>query len=564
MKNLTALSFFFFILTLPVLLNGQRIANEHTVVSYNRLPDTPLPTEYTTYSASINSPNKDLTQLGLSPGKLINSYLNLRAFKRLNEGGHFHINIEIGALNITKLENKEIETTKEDKEGNKTTTKTYQKIITYQTTSSLQLVDIGGNILIERIINTPDKGGRHIFTKDSRGPSRSDFSSVENLEKEWERRRGVTINEITKAEITKAFKAYSDIISNRIDTRIVRTRVELLLPKGRKVSNAEEFVSITEQAVAILGKMTADEAVTPLRSEIAPVLDFWIAQTEAYDPTGKNTAKVHHACLYNLALTHFYLENFPVAREYIARCQALEIKKGTTSDLAENIDKTTKMMLDKGVNTLHFGFDLSDVQEPVNANYAYLYQGIPPPPAPNAMNKRLEGVPGYIITTMGDSLAGSFIFSDGKQNTPHFYEGGNVTFINLDKDATNERLVDPREIRRASFNGRKFIRMKFADALSPVKRNNLLEILETGPKMTLYYFHPFHTPGEGNLAIQKEEESPLNLSIVNPRFVKWKASFSQLFEDCPALKSAIEAGEYSRSEKNIRSAVQQYNNGACE
>jgi hypothetical protein len=556
MKSLHLLQFILLTVVLPATLNGQRIASENVTVRFNRLPNNPLPADYTTYSASISSPQQDAQRAGLNTTELISKYFNLRSFKQLNKGGHFHINVEVGPLTISSVEDKEIEQTKEDKEGVKTTTKTYHRKITYRISSSMQLVDVAGNILMEKTESTPANGATYIF-KDTNG----NFSSLVALEKAWERKQRETENKLRHDEITKACKAYSELIYNRIDTRIVEERIDLQLPKGKKVANADDFATMTAQAVDILKGMTASEPVAPLSTQMKPVFDFWLAQAQAYDPTGKNTAKIHHACLYNLALVHFYLENFPVAREYIAACEALDVKKGLTSSLANRINSTTSSLLKQGITSLHFGFDLTDAQSPPQADYRYLYKNAPSPsPA-----SRLNTAPGYLITSTGDSLSGNFVFSDGKQDKLRFYEGGNVTFVAQERGKTVTRLLDPNQFKRASFNGRQFISLGFSEAISLMKRSSIMEIMEEGPKINLYYYHPFHQEEEGNLVIQKGEDKPIDLSISNLKLVNWKNGFSNFFEDCPALKTDIEAGEYRRNEEHITLAVKRYNGGiGCE
>ena len=310
------LPFLLLIIILPIVLSGQRIANENAIVRFNHLPSNPLPTDYKTYSVSISSPHMDAQKAGLNVDKLISTYFDLRAFKLLNTGGHFHINVEVSPLTISSGEDIEIEETKEDKEGVKTTVKTYHRKIIYRISSSMQLVDVAGNIILERIEKTPANGAFHVF----RDRHNKNFSNLKALQTAWGRKQTEVENKLRYDQINKACKVYSELIYNSIDTRIEEERIELQLPKGKRVANASDLEAQTKQAISILESMTASNSVAPLNDQMRPIFDFWITQSQAYSPTDKNSVKVYHACLYNLALVHFYLENFPVAREYIAAC----------------------------------------------------------------------------------------------------------------------------------------------------------------------------------------------------------------------------------------------------
>lgn len=540
---------------------AQRIGNETATVRFNRLPTKPLPAEFTTYSASVSTLYKDLTLANLSPQLLVNKHFVLRGFKQFPHNGHFHINVDVGELVIISSKIKKKDTTTENKDGVKTTTSSYYRQIKYRLPLVLLVVDMNGNILLEDIQNGPKDGMKFDF-KDGR----KNFSSRQKLLEVWHNQQATVMNQLRLQVINSTCESFANSIKNKFDTRMGEHNVQLKLPKGKKLPNGAEFEQMTQQAITILNSMTADAPVAPLQEQLQPVLDFWAAQAEAYLPTDKRTTKIHHACLYNLALVHFYLENFELAKDYHARCDALDLKENTTSSLLEKISAAEERMIAFGTNTRHFAFDFTEVTKPAQADYSYLYKRYQPPAA--LAPSSVQNLPGYFINLRGDSLRGEFVFSNGKIEEPRFQSGGNVTFVYLKNGETFTKLLDPTLFQRASFNDRLFIRKSYSGVLALRNKPHIVEVLLEGERMQLYRAFPFEEgssiPQDGELVIQKTGEKAVVLSVVNPRFTAWKKAFAEFFTDCEALYAEIRVGEFPRKDSEIVRAILLYNNNDCE
>jgi hypothetical protein len=549
------------ILLIGFSLNAQRVNNESVRITYRGLPEQPFPLTSNTYSVSVNVlGDQDLSDLKpeTSPQLLIEKYLQLESFRQLIAGGHFHINIQIGELDITQLTNEERKTTT-TKDSVKTTTISYYKKVVYRYPITLQVLDPSGEVLLRKVENNGSNGMVYEFKKNKA----SYFPTIKELDASWEKKKEDVLNEFREHLIPRTFEKYQKLLITNFDTRVTTEKIDLQWPKGKKIPNGDEHDANIATAAGILSKMTADGALEPLQEEMAPVKAFWEAQLPLLPTDDKRLRKVHYACLYNLALVSTHLEQFDEARTYLATCEELGENKRMTNQLTDALDDIEASLVENERPSRHFAIDLSDAVGPEGVDYTQ-YIRI------NGRRDRAVQYEGYMITNSGDSLTGNFVFSDGEFREPSFYESGNTIFVYEQDGKTQSLFFDPDKTTKAGFRGRTFIVIDYSPLLALGTKKNIMEVLEGGTKLSLYRYYPFrvneNTENEPDaaLVIHKSGEKPEPLSLFNLSFTNWRKSFAAYFPDCEALQEQIRAGEYKRNERRMKDAIRLYNNNDCE
>lgn len=541
--------------------NAQRVKNESTEVAYNRLPDKPLSSDFTTYSASVRTQYDVLSKAGFAPNALVQKYFKLRAFKMLPAGGHFHINATVDKFVVESADIKTHEKSKKAKDGSTKKIKQYTKEIAFRMPVTMTLEDKDGNILEQKLYNSPNNGLKYSFKN-----GKSNFNSIAELKKAWEKRSA--INNLRKEAIEKAFTEFSQFVKNKYDTQVIKETVRIKVPTGKKVPSADAFETEALKAVEILKSIKADAPLGAAKDDLQAILAFWEAQKDQFSASDKKEKRVHHACLFNLAEVNFYLGNFAEAKKYVDAAVATKEKKGVTSVLLKKIETVSAKAEAQGMSSLNFPIDLSAVVAPEGADYTHLSE-FEQAPAPIDNSVSYEG---YYLTTKGDSISGTYVFRDGKDQDPIFYSGGNTKFIFEKNGEMLEWYVSPEKFKKGYFNGRLFTSVERRPSVTSLKKINFaVEVIQDGPKMQLIKAFPMEKRKDGDkyyaqtlLEIKGQEGYENVGDLAVPRFMNWKKGFAELFKDCEVLYAEIRVGEYKRNLGAIAKAVRIYNENDCE
>lgn len=552
-KQLFLLAFCIF---LGLGIQAQKVGTKHATYYYNRLPDNPLPKEFTTYSASFRT-DQDLGDYGLTANKLIEEHFKLRGFTKLPRGGHFHINVNIGKYRSISVKNDKHETTTKDKEGNEKKVVQYSKTIVYRMPIRLTVEDMSGNVLMEELEGSPSDGITYVFRKGIQN-----YNSLSEMNKAWG--NGVKVmTKVKKELIVNTLKAFSTTLKNAYATQNNKSFVTLMLAKGKKLANADEFEKQTLKAKEIIESIKANESIESQKEAMEPVLAFFETQKDNFSVSDKKEVKVHFACMFNIAAINYALENFVKANEYADEAVYLDVKKMNANNLSSTITKAMEKLERLGMTTRHFPIDAAAANPPEGADYSHLSE------KPKVVIKDNSAkFPGYYITTSGDSLRGTYVITNGKHEEPAFHKN-NVVYFAFEQGGEQIKWgLSGERFKKGGFNGRVFSASRFGSSVVDRKVSSLIEVVINGPKMKLYKTYPLNVEAGReaypSMAIQKTGEKMINLDITNPRFIAWKKAFAKFFEDCEVLYAEIRVGEYKREIPEVMRAINVYNNNDCE
>jgi tetratricopeptide (TPR) repeat protein len=90
--------------------------------------------------------------------------------------------------------------------------------------------------------------------------------------------------------------------------------------------------------------MDPDKSLDAVRKAVEPALAFYRSQEKMYSSTDKDSAKLKHICLYNLALAYFWLEDFDKATEFTQAILNLDDRDRDAKRLLDEIDEVQESL----------------------------------------------------------------------------------------------------------------------------------------------------------------------------------------------------------------------------
>ena len=601
MKTIFTFLFCFFLLSQTAF--SQKIKTKYVAVEYTQLPLRPIDDTFKTYSVSVSDPFAVLKTGNLDPETLVKKHLTLHGFKPLEGGSDFHINISIGQYVLLGHETKEesekktrkvsptttnstentsssasktsgekarvttptksTTATQPDKvsSSNKTTTKTqtetytvttYYKSIQYHVPISYVILDFQGNKIKEGTLTNANKILNYTYGKKSTDPHR--------LEEDFKKKFSTITSGMVGLSITNNVKSLGTWVKKNYDFQKINTR-EYFRVLSKKSDGADEFNAAFELVKNAFEKMKYNQPIGNLKAEVKPAIDTWLKLKETYPANKKKGKRGRHACLYNIAATLFWLEEFGEAAKYAKEGIAVGNRERHLEKVLENITAVKKSMKTNRVTTRHIDRDLENfvVREmppmPMNANL--------PNQSPQsiAVSKNAITYDGFIIDKKGSRIKGKFIISQNKKKELEFGKQGNITFRWNKNNVPLESYLGPDEIKSFGFNKRSFNCLPYQTGLDNGAANNkIMECLFDSDLMKVYKYYPYE-PGINNnkteISLQRKTDA-VPVSTVGDDFLIFKRGLSEFFKDCPDLSDLALKGEFEKNEVDIVRAAKAY------
>lgn len=546
MKKITGLLFGLLFL-FSFSLTGQRIGDEKANVQFNRLPSEPLSKDFSTYSVDLFTAKSTLRNINMTEENILSKF-DLNAFQKVDEGGHFRIGIIIENFERTGLETKKHETTTGEGDNKKTVTK-YSYEMSYIMPVTVKLEDYEGNVHFEQTFNGGDAPMSYSFRKDKK----SNFSSAREMREAWKKRWRGLYTSLAKKAVNDAIGKSNQAIKTKFDiTPITKRQIRIKLAKGKKVAEADDFEKYYGDIKLAFMSMRPDESLDEIKGKVTDALDFWKRTKEKYPAGDKKTGKVHHACLYNLAVVNFWLDNLDEAEMYAAEAATrVDFKKKDAEAILKRIESAKAVMEANEIDTRHFAIETSGNPAPDGVAYPVLME----------FDVLPDGIEGWVKTTDGETINGIFDIDETK--SLDFRPGRSAAFWYMENEEPVKKYVNPELFSSFAFRGRNFVSMNFLpmSAGEITAKPRIMEKVFESDQINAYVFYPFNEPGdevESEFAVQKKDDKCVSLSIANPRFIAWRKAFSKYLAECPALSQAIANGDYKRNHDMIMKAIEEY------
>ncbi|HQU58156.1 MAG TPA: hypothetical protein PLU64_03145 [Saprospiraceae bacterium] len=542
------------------------IKRQAVPVQYIALPQAPLNPEFTAYSATISAKPDLLRSCGLTEDWLQRNYLSIPGFNKLNQGGHFHVELVMDDFIFSQQGFKNKTATFKDKDGKETKTSTHWMEIVYALPASLKVTDQDQNVIAERNLSS---------AANTRTYKSKTFSSYQNIKSFWDRNQQGEIAKFKKELIQSHFIAARDFLYNNYGFRPVTNAnsvFEALNSKKHPAYEAhQEALSTLEEAFKL---MRPNEPLDAVRAAAEPSLRFWLAEKDRYGTEDKQEAKLRHACLYNLANAYFWLEELELAEQYALEAIAVDAK-GRAEEFPSSIEKLRQALAQTGKTSRHFAVEeLAEEDIEAAAETAYetekdskLEEYKQDKLRKQGVHPQAERVEGKMKYTGGNEVECIFFLDPSRGPELSFLPGnqGNVKAATESESDYAFLKIDPSLLASFEIGERRFQCLEYSPAaqVSLSKNPQIMEVLYESDRVTIYKFYPVATAKAGNtvteLALQKQGNNGIT-SLGGVKFLNWKKGLSKLFDDCPEVSNQASAGAYQRNEKDLIRLAEAYDN----
>ena len=321
------------------------IDNEPAQVEYYRMPDDPLDASYTTYSADIDIPFSQLGKTGFVESALIDQYLTLEGYKRVNSKGDVEVTAVIGDFTIWGEHRNTNRTKSKDKNGNETTKVSYNIEVRYSLPVSLQVYDKKGDRLYDRYI-----GGS---SADTRTWTSHSYNNLSDLESYWRTSRTSRLAQLQKEMMEQKMRDLRTELNQQFGYQRISgtTRFETIGKKKHPLYETfHKNVEIIQNAFKL---MSADRDLKEIKEKVKPALAFYNAQASKYKSSSKDDMRLRHICLYNQALAYFWLEDFTQSETFANEIQRMDDKDKDAKRLLQDIEETRYSLNHAGRTSRH-------------------------------------------------------------------------------------------------------------------------------------------------------------------------------------------------------------------
>lgn len=321
----------FYAMILSVWCHAQSVTINHesAPVKYYRMPDKPLPPNYTTYKPDISIPYHELTRIGSNEATLIDQYLFLEGYRKVTTGGDVMIEAGISEFMIWGEHMNTRRSKSKDKDGNEQVKLSYSMEVKYSLPMSVRVTDKMDNTLLDR----------NIFTmSDTRTWTSTTYNNISDLQSYWRIQKKTRMADLQRDLMKEGLKKISDLINNQFGYKRIDDHARFEVIGKKKHPEYELYQKNVEIIKAGFRLMSADKSLEEVKVKINPALAFYVDAEKNYQTGSKDGERLKHLCLFNLALAYFWVENFDQARQYAQAIQKWDPKDKAAKKLLEEID----------------------------------------------------------------------------------------------------------------------------------------------------------------------------------------------------------------------------------
>jgi len=524
---------------------------EKIKVKYIQMPKQALPTGLQTYKVTFSANPADLNAIGLEE-KFFRNNLRIFGYQKVPTGGDFTLNLTLSDYKQMGGNAKTRNETSKDKNGKESTRTLHFYEATYEHRLSLGI---------------QDQAGKKLGNKDwlwlPRSFKSKEFGSQAELNNYVNKSIGRDIAVDNQKAIVNAMKEIYNYLNAQYGFAPVSGEFKLQILDSKKHQDYAGFQTAYQTARAAFEAMEAEKPLDPVRVLAKPALDYFEAQAAKYNPADKNEKKLKYACLYNLGLMHFWLENFEEASKYALAVVENDYDPKDGKRLLDDI-KDLQADLDKsGKNSRHFSLPAdaepaADAAAPAGAapdddadGRKAKYKEASLKLTPNTV--QYEGV---VINTKGEETAVLFLAENPRALGISFGTRGNLRYAVDMGDQYALRQIDKSSIAAFRFDGRSFAVQPFksANSVNVGGGKTVLEVLHDGPKVKAYLAFSGDNDGLNNppeYVLYDVKEADFT-SLNGMKFaLNLNKGIKKEYGGCPAVSEAADKGGFKKNVEDV-------------
>jgi hypothetical protein len=323
--------------------------------AYLRLPNNPLPEEYTTFSTKFIANGINLNDAGYSDreSSLEAAYFKVNGFKRVANGGHFTIKVQIDGYDFGKPTTEKKEEKTKNKEGVETITTTYRVVFRYFVPMMYTITDLNGKVLQDGALTD---GGREKTYESSY------YSTTAALEKYWNENAASIKRGLLGGYISEKLSAFEARLNREFGYNPVAESDILWMTDSPKHPENKAYQKACADAKAALEEMTTTKPVNLVKMK--PIIAYFDSLLMKYAKDEKSEKKLRYGAWYNMSTIYYWLEDYTNAIRCSEGLIANDYDKSDGKALREMSAKMKTRMATSPIKTIHYTRDITNAMAP--------------------------------------------------------------------------------------------------------------------------------------------------------------------------------------------------------
>jgi hypothetical protein len=322
-------------------------------VKYRSIPNMKIDSTYRTYNVVVSGTNLMKSFLAnMSPDKSV----LLEGWKKLPEGGHITILVNLDDLLPESIVVKERTETIKDRTGQITGNRVYyHQEVKYSFAAKAIINDYKGTHITD--FDLEERGNKQFYN--------SPEFAIKPLAQGYFALNTVKITaELYRQCVNRAIENLSELITDNFGFREVSSNDLMWIVDSRKHPEYEAHRRAYQQLNEVFFNMNASSSITALRDQVQPVIDYFESIKKNYSNFSKHDRKIRYASFYNLAVLYYYLDD---PDNMMKEAQGLRLNDYKSGD-ADGFEKTAlwlkNLFKTTNIYSRHFNINTENFKGP--------------------------------------------------------------------------------------------------------------------------------------------------------------------------------------------------------
>lgn len=322
-------------------------------VKYRSLPAMRIDSAYHTYNVEVTTSNLMRSFLeGLSPENAV----LLEGWKKLPEGGHISIQLNLDDLLPEAIRVKERTEVTRDRNGQTVAGRTfYHEEVQYSFAAKAIITDYKGAHITD--IDLASRGSKQVYNS-------PEFALKPLAQGYFALNAPKITAELYRQCVNRAVETLSETVTDNFGFREVSSNDMMWIVDSRKHPEYEAHRKAYQQLNAIFFNMTAASSIATIKEQVKPVIDYFESIKTTYSSFSRHDRKMRYASYYNLAVLYYYLDD---PDNMMKEAQGLRLNDYDSHD-ADGFERTAvwlkELFQNTRINTRHFTIDTEKFRGP--------------------------------------------------------------------------------------------------------------------------------------------------------------------------------------------------------
>lgn len=321
-------------------------------VQYRSLPKMKIDSTYRTYNVTIAASRMMQPFFKeLSPENTV----QLDGWKKLAEGGHVTISVQLEDLLPEAVSVKErVENTK-NTQGQITTRTFYREEVLYSFAANASITDYKGVHILD--IPLASRGSRLVYNSPEFAlkPLAQGYFALNTFK---------ITSDLYRRCVTNAMHQLSETVTDNYGFREVTGNDVMWIVDSKKHPEYEAHRNAFRQLSEFLFSMNANTPIEKVKQQVKPVIDYFEKIKKEYSSSSKHDRKMRYASYFNLAVLYYYLDDPQLMQK---EAQGLILNDYDTRD-GRAFEQTAVWLRNifqtNNIYTRHFNIDISSFKGP--------------------------------------------------------------------------------------------------------------------------------------------------------------------------------------------------------